>query len=284
MADVPAVFSIPAESLEPADPLEPGDSPVLPDSPAEPLEPGDSPVLPDPAKTPRSGWKTGEQLEFLLSYWKGFKSAQTAKALDRFWPRVYYEWHRIWETIPSADSCKAHGNPENARLMMQKKINKVGYGSVRASSYHLTHAAASQKIKTWFNNRGRSAESAKQRGDLKLDAGPKRKLAAVQAYCTYSWSILQPIVLTRWEGQKKSATFDDDDDPLPDEVESPSAGAQIPLSFKLKIAREVYEGLTAAEKTEIDRRRTEDHAKLYRPIPQIKDDQARIEKLRIHKR
>lgn len=117
---------------------------------------------------------------------------------------------------------------------------------------------------------------------MKLDVNEKRKLAAVQAYCAYSWdSILRPIVLTRWEQQKKSDTFDDEDDP-PEDVNSTEAC--IPLAFKLKIAKEVYDGLSTEEKKEIDRRREEDRRKMYRKIPDIGEDGDRIAKLQIHKK
>lgn len=122
----------------------------------------------------------------------------------------------------------------------------------------------------------------KSRGDLKLDVNVKRKLAAVQAYCSYSWAALRPIVLTRWEQQKKSATFSDEDDPPVGGGDSPEAF--IPLSFKLKIARELYEGLTGEEKKEIDRRREEDKVKMTRKVYEIDDDGERAEKLLIHQR
>lgn len=120
------------------------------------------------------------------------------------------------------------------------------------------------------------------RGDLKLDTNGKRKLAPVQAYCSYAWPTLRPIVLTRWEQQKRTDTFDDDDDPPVGEEYSPEAC--IPLAFKLKIAKELYDGLTAEEKKEIDRRREEDKKKMYRKIPEIDDDEERNAKLRIHQK
>lgn len=150
--------------------------------------------------------------------------------------------------------------------------------------YHHTHSTFFQQIKTWFNNRCRGSDSMKQgRGDLKLDVGAKRKLAPLQAFCTYSWSTLQPIVLARWEAEKKSEKFDDEDDP-PEDADTSSAGSHIPLSFKIKIAKEVFETLPAATKKEIDRRRTEEHEKLFRRIPEISDDKERAAKLQIHQK
>ena len=52
----------------------------------------------------------------------------------------------------------------------------------------------------------------------------------LQAYCSYAWPTIQHAVLARWEAEKKSETFDDGDDPLPDDDDAPLAGRHIPLS------------------------------------------------------
>lgn len=149
---------------------------------------------------------------------------------------------------------------------------------------HHTNATPIQKIKQWFNNRcrGGSDPTKASRRDLKLDSNKKQKLAPVQAYCTYAWdTTLRPIVLTRWDQQKQSDTFDDEDDP-PEDAEG--GEAHIPLAFKLKIAKELYDGLPQAQKKEIDRRREEDRRKLYRRIPEIDDEEERVAKLKIHQK
>lgn len=109
-------------------------------------------------------------------------------------------------------------------------------------------------------------------------------LAAVQAYCSYSWNLLQPIVITRWEAQKRSETFDDEDDPPTDETGGQRPGGWIPLSFKLEIAKELYAKLSKGEKDLIDQRRKEDKEKWHRKIIDIDDDDERAEKLRAHER
>ena len=94
----------------------------------------------------------------------------------------------------------------------------------------------------WFNNQGRCSGTKGTRSDLKLNVNGKRKLAAVQAYCSYAWeSTLHTMVLTCWEAQKTSTTFNDDEDPP--ELSGGSPKGYIPLAFKLKVAREVYDGL-----------------------------------------
>lgn len=125
-------------------------------------------------------------------------------------------------------------------------------------------------------------ESTKARGDLKLDVKDKKKLAPVQAYCSYAWaSTLRPIVLARWEQQKATLTVADEDDPLADSGDPPEE-ACIPLSFKLEIAREIYDQLSQQEKDDIDVRREEDRQKIHRKITDIADDEERKEKLTLH--
>ena len=76
-------------------------------------------------KPPNSSWKTGEQLEFLLSYWPAFKRAQGSKAFDRFWQKLFEEWYTRWPIVPTLASRQEHGSPEVARLMLQKEKSTV---------------------------------------------------------------------------------------------------------------------------------------------------------------
>ena len=120
---------------------------------------------------------------------------------------------------------------------------------------------------------------------MKLDYNRKRrKLAALQAYCSYAWkSTLCPIVLTRWEQERKSATFDDEDDP-PEDGDDSSEDANISLSFKLRITKELYAQLSSGEKKEIDKWHEDDKNKMYRKITEIDDDNERHAKLRKHQK
>lgn len=117
---------------------------------------------------------------------------------------------------------------------------------------------------------------------MKLDVNEKRKLAPLQAYCSYAWeSTLRPLVTTRWEQQKKSTVPDDGDDPADDDDDSPGEPT-IPLSFKLKIAKELFDKLSLEEKGKIDDRREADKKKMYRRVTEIDDDEERHKKLRNH--
>ena len=82
-----------------------------------------------PPKTVRNspGWKTGEQLEFLLSRWEDFKHAQATKALDRFRRQTYDEWYNRWPISSSPSLAQEYGSIEAGRLMLQKDKNAVSY-------------------------------------------------------------------------------------------------------------------------------------------------------------
>ena len=96
------------------------------------LEKGQPPTLtsgtPESApapKLPKAAWKTGEQLEYLLSQWPTFTSHQTAGKLDRFWPHVYDTWYKKWPIDPAPQALKQHGTREEAILVLRSENNQV---------------------------------------------------------------------------------------------------------------------------------------------------------------
>lgn len=120
---------------------------------------------------------------------------------------------------------------------------------------------------------------------MRLNQAEKRKLAPLQAYCSYAWDKgLREIVIEEWEKAKSSHMSTDDDDPAADSIETPSSGSHIPISFKLQVAKSQYAKLTPAQKKEIDARREGDQKKMYRSIPEISNAQERTEKLLFHKK
>ena len=76
----------------------------------------------------------------------------------------------------------------------------------------------------------------------------------------------------------------DDDDPVADSIETPSSGSHIPIDFKLKVAREIYNSLSPEEKKRINDRREEDRKKMYRTISEITSVEERDKKLLEHKK
>ena len=123
-----------------------------------------------------------------------------------------------------------------------------------------------------FHNNSRPTSKA-AKSDLKLNQNEKRKLAPAQAYCTYAWeSGLRDIVLARWEERRSTS---DEDDPTT---------SLIPIDFKLKIAKEVYESLDPEEKKAVDARRERDRKQLYMLVQDIQDVEERDKKLAMHQK
>ena len=110
-------------------------------------------------------------------------------------------------------------------------------------------------------------------------------LAPAQAYCTYAWEEgLREIVIARWEQQKLSYMSADEDDPAADQNDAPGSGSHIPIDFKLKVAREVYNSLSPEQRKLVDERREEDRDKVYRAVQEIKDIGEKNEKLTLHQK
>ncbi|KAF9778391.1 hypothetical protein BJ322DRAFT_1025103 [Thelephora terrestris] len=197
----------------------------------------------------RSDGKSKEQVEFLTSHLANFFIHQTAGSLDRFWPRVYEGWQKQWPIVPPAEDIKVHGSREKA-------LSKL-------------RAANNKNLRTWFHNKGRPT-SKSSKSDLRLGQTEKRKLAPAQAYCNYNWeSGLKDVVEARWDQHLKSQP-------------TPTSAAQIPIDFKLKISKELYDALPPDERKQVEERRDAEWAKLYRPVRDIVDPQERDEKLTWH--
>ena len=123
------------------------------------------------------------------------------------------------------------------------------------------------------------------KSDLRLNQAEKRKLAPLQAYCSYAWDKgLREIVIEEWEKSKSSHMSTDDDDPATDSIATPSSGSHIPINFKLKIAKIQYNKLDTAQKKLVDAQRDAEQKKMYRLVPEIKDAEERAKKLQIHKK
>lgn len=74
----------------------------------------------------------------------------------------------------------------------------------------------------------------------------------------------------------------DEDDPPAGSVGARDVTSHIPIAFKLKVAKEQYDGLSDEAKKLIDDRREEDANRLYKTIPEITDIEERSEKLAMH--
>lgn len=130
-------------------------------------------------------------------------------------------------------------------------------------------------MRTYYHNQARP-NSKSSKSDLGLDQNEKRKLAPAQAYCTYAWdSGLKEIVIARWNEEQSNATANG-------AASARTSNSNIPIDFRLKIAKEVYEALPPAERKQIDDRREREWRRIYQPICDIQDDAERDEKLALH--
>ncbi|KAF9790754.1 hypothetical protein BJ322DRAFT_1104403 [Thelephora terrestris] len=210
-------------------------------------------LAPAPESGPAAGIssKFKEQVEYLVTHYQDFLTHQTAVTLDRFWLRVYEGWYKRWPITPAPGATKGLA------------------GDARTEN--------NQKLCSWFHNRARPTSKA-SKSDLQLDQNEKWKLAPAQAYCTYAWnSGLGKMVSAHWERERQSR---------PSAAGGGSAVAaansSIPIDFKLKIAKEVYDALPANEKKKIDDLRDEEWKKLYQPIRDIENMEDRDKKLAMH--
>jgi hypothetical protein len=91
------------------------------------------------AVSKRIAWKTGEQLEYLLSQWSTFLAHQNEGKLERFWPHVYQYWNKKWAITPTAESLEQHGSDSAAILALRGERSTVrianSYPRVPSYSY-----------------------------------------------------------------------------------------------------------------------------------------------------
>ena len=113
-------------------------------------------------------------------------------------------------------------------------------------------------------NRTRSKHGVSGEGSsasLNLTAGPPKKKAAVQMYVKHYWqSKVKQEVINRWAPTPETDLFDEADigqDQVAWEALTPME-KDIPLWFRMRIGRELYEAESDEIKVEIDRLREQE--------------------------
>ena len=121
-----------------------------------------------------------------------------------------------------------------------------------------------QQIYRWMFNRTRSKHGVSGEGSsasLNLTAGPPKKKAAVQTYVKHYWqSKVKQEVINRWAPTPETDLFDESDigqDQVAWEALTPME-KDIPLWFRMRIGRELYEAESDEIKAEIDRLREQE--------------------------
>lgn len=115
-----------------------------------------------------------------------------------------------------------------------------------------------------MHNRTRSKHGANGQGSsavMNLTAGPPKKKAPVQMYVKRYWETkVKPEVIKLWAPTPETDLFgeiDNGEDQVAWEAMTPME-KNIPLYFKMRVGRELYEAESDEVKAEIDRLRDQD--------------------------
>ena len=115
-----------------------------------------------------------------------------------------------------------------------------------------------------MHNRTRSKHGVKGQGSSaskSLTTGPPKKKAPLQAYVKYYWeSKIKQVVIDRWAPTPETDLFgqiENGEDQVAWEAMGPME-KNIPLWFRMRVARDLYEAEPDEIKAEVDRRREEE--------------------------
>ena len=115
-----------------------------------------------------------------------------------------------------------------------------------------------------MHNRTRSKHGVKGQGSstkLNLTTGPPKKKAALQAYVKYYWeSKIKKEVIKLWAPTPETDLFgeiENGEDQVAWEAMTPME-KNIPLWFRMKVGRQLYEAESEEVKAEVDRRREQE--------------------------
>ena len=142
-------------------------------------------------------------------------------------------------------------------------------------------------------NRTRSKHGMSGEGSsasLNLTAGPPKKKAAVQTYVKLYWeSKVKQEVINRWAPTPETDLFDEADigeDQVAWEELTPME-KDIPLWFRMKIGRELYEAESEDIKAEVDQIRLkekEDAVKAHASVTMFANDEERLQLMKRYDR
>ena len=121
-----------------------------------------------------------------------------------------------------------------------------------------------QRVQRWMHNRTRTKHGADGQGSfagMNLTEGPPKKKAPVQTYVKQYWETkVRPEVIKLWAPTHDSDLFgetNNGEDPIAWEAMVPTE-KNIPLWFKMKVGRQLYESESDEVKAEIDRLRDQE--------------------------
>ena len=146
-----------------------------------------------------------------------------------------------------------------------------------------------QRLYRWMHNQTRTRRGANGQGSsagMNLTEGPPRKKAPVQTYVKHYWETkVRPEVIKLWAPTLETDLFGESDigeDQIAWEAMMPTE-KNIPLWFKMKVGRQLYESESDEVKAEIDRLRDqekEDSASAQASATTFTTDRERIQVMR----
>ena len=145
-------------------------------------------------------------------------------------------------------------------MLISKRPSKTYVFFVRPNILH-TNRGDDQHLYRWMFNHTRTKHGQGLSSNVNLTAGPPKKKAPVQTYVKHYWnSKVKQEVIDRWAPTPETDLFDEADigeDQVPWEELDPME-KDIPLWFRMKVGRELYEAESEEVKAEIDRIREQE--------------------------
>ena len=201
-----------------------------------------------------------EQQKWLVEKFPIYRTHHFKKTLKQFFPALYREFFAIWPPTPDAEDIGATGGNIAAATAVVRAREEMVCDLDTSDDLH-ANQYDDQQLYRWFYNRTRSKNGVSGEGSsagLNLTAGPPKKKAAVQTYVKHYWaSKIRQEVINRWAPTLETDLYDEADigeDQVAWEELTPME-KDIPLSFRMKIGRELYAAETDEVKAEIDRLR-----------------------------
>ncbi|KAF9779307.1 hypothetical protein BJ322DRAFT_1113652 [Thelephora terrestris] len=177
---------------------------------------------------------TPEQKRWLTEKYKIFLVHCDRKTPGLFFPALYEEYFTLWP--PPVLAVEGVQGPRNNSAIANAK------------------ARTTEEHNGGINGQGSSA-------GLNLTVGPPKRKAPVQTYVKYNWATkVKPEVIKLWAPTPEADLFgeiDNGEDQVAWEAMMPME-KNIPLWFKMKVGRELYEAESDEVKAQIDQLRDRD--------------------------
>ena len=201
--------------------------------------------------------------KWLVENYPQFLDHQAKKTTSQFFPSLYEEYFSKWPPAPTEEEVnEANGKVDVAVAKVRKFEERVRGFELKPLIHSTDHDH--QRIYHWMHNRTRSKHGVKGQGPsttLNLTARRPKKRAALQVYVKYNWeSKIKQEVINLWAPTQETDLFgeiDNGKEHIAWEAMTPME-KNIPLWFRMKVGRKLYEAESEEVKAEVDRRREQE--------------------------